>query len=84
MNAKGEQHHVGGDFTAIGELDNAVLALNAQACGALGDELRAESRGLDVGAATEVGSGDAGGESEVVLAMRGAGASSAHLCDGAR
>src|SRR5580700_4843702 len=81
MNTEGKQHYVGGDFTTVGELDNAVLAFSAQACGALGDELRAESRGLDMGAATEVGSGDARRKAKVVLDAR-AGASLSAGCDG--
>ena len=43
-----------GDFAAIGEVDEAVLAVDAQADGALGEELRAKSRGLSVRAPAQV------------------------------
>jgi hypothetical protein len=49
---------VAGNLAAIGKLEKAVLAVDAHAGGALGDKLRAEARGLGVGAAAEVGAGD--------------------------
>ena len=65
-----------GDLAAVGKLEKAVLAVDAHAGGALGDKLGAEARGLGVGAAAEVGAGDAGGKAEVVFdAGAGAGLS---------
>ena len=58
---------VAGYFTPVGQLDEAVLAVDAHAGGALGDELRAETRGLSVGAAAQIGAGDAGGKAEIIL-----------------
>ena len=65
-----QQYAVAGDFAAIGKLDEAVLAVDAHAGGALSDELRTEARGLGMGAASEVGACNAGGKAEIVFDAR--------------
>ena len=67
LDAGGKKDTMAGYLAAIGELEKAVLAVNAHAGGALGDKLSAEARGLGVGAAAEIGAGDAGRKAEIVL-----------------
>src|SRR5208337_391238 len=77
LDAGGKQDAVAGDFAAAGELDEAVLTVDAHAGGALGEEFGAEAGGLDVGAAAELGAGDTGGKAEVIFdAGAGAGLAS--------
>jgi len=67
LDAGGKEHAMAGDFAAVSELDEAVLAVDTHAGGALGDKLGAEARGLGVGAAAEVRAGNTGWKAEIVF-----------------
>ena len=68
---RGEQHRVGGDGRTVGEPNDARASDDVDADSFLrGQELGAEAAGLCRRAAREVGSGEAGRETEVVLDAR--------------
>ena len=68
---RGEQHRVGGDGRAVGEPNDARASDHVDAdCFLRGQELGAEAARLRRRAAREVGSGEPGRETEVVLDAR--------------
>ena len=72
--AGGDEADVAGDLVAVFHLDDAVLVFAADVGDALGEELGAETVGLEVGALGELFAAETFGEAEVVFDL-GAGAS---------